>query len=56
MFMSQDVQYQVYAELMTPRGAFAREAGVGPVSPGTHPSVLLQPWQTAPISDSALHP
>ncbi len=65
MFMSQDVQYQIYAELMTPRGSCARPAASGPVitpaaaaatNSNPNPSVLLLQWQTAPISDSALNP
>ncbi|HTU23948.1 MAG TPA: DUF1559 domain-containing protein [Pirellulales bacterium] len=55
-FMSQDVQYQVYAELMTPRGAYARPAGSGPYNPGTAPTAALQAWQTAPVWDDPLGP
>jgi len=56
MFMSQDVPYQIYAELMTPRGAQARPAGSGPYVPGSNPNSVLQAWQTNPVSDSALNP
>jgi prepilin-type N-terminal cleavage/methylation domain-containing protein len=56
MFMSQDVTYQIYAELMTPRGAYARQAGAGPYVQGSQPSIYLQPWQTAPISANSLSP
>ncbi|HEX4144262.1 MAG TPA: DUF1559 domain-containing protein [Pirellulales bacterium] len=58
MFMSQDVSYEIYAELMTPRGSYARPAGVSPynVSPGVFPSPLLQTWQTLPISSDSLNP
>jgi prepilin-type N-terminal cleavage/methylation domain-containing protein/prepilin-type processing-associated H-X9-DG protein len=64
-FMSQDVAYQIYAELMTPRGAFARVPGSGPLvsqaaaaasGSNPNPSGLLQNWQMAPVSDSALSP
>ena len=55
--MSQDVTYQIYAELMTPRGAYARPPGSGAVVPGTQPEpVALQNWQMAPISGSSLTP
>ncbi|HTU23947.1 MAG TPA: DUF1559 domain-containing protein [Pirellulales bacterium] len=56
MFMSQDVQYQIYAELMTPRGAYARPPLSGPYVQGTAPTLYLQSWQTAPISSDSLNP
>ena len=57
MYMSQDVAYQIYAEMMTPRGAYARPAGGGPMtSQGVQPSTSLQTWQTAPISATSLSP
>ncbi len=59
MFMSQDVTYQIYAELMTPRGAYARYPGGingGVYTPGTNPTQALQNWQTTPISSSSLSP
>ena len=56
-FMSQDVAYQVYAELMTPNGPFARMPGSGAVQPGgANPSSALQQWQMAPISAASLNP
>ena len=55
-FMSQDVTYQIYAELMTPRRAQARPSGTGPYTPGVIPNTYLQSWQTSPISDSSLSP
>ena len=55
-FMSQDVSYQIYAELMTPYGKYARIPGSRPVVQGSIPSVLLQNWQTAPISADSLSP
>ncbi|HEX4144264.1 MAG TPA: DUF1559 domain-containing protein [Pirellulales bacterium] len=54
MFMSQDVAYQVYAQLMTPRGSHARPAGSGPYVAGSNPSPALQTWQGAPISAESL--
>ena len=57
MFMSQDVTYQIYAELMTPRGAYARMPGSGPVNPTIPvPPLQLQNWQMSPISASSLSP
>jgi prepilin-type N-terminal cleavage/methylation domain-containing protein/prepilin-type processing-associated H-X9-DG protein len=62
-FVSQDVTYQVYAELMTPRGSFARPpvgaSGTGAVVVGggsPFPTTTLQQWQTKPISTSDLNP
>ncbi|HTU23949.1 MAG TPA: DUF1559 domain-containing protein [Pirellulales bacterium] len=55
-FMSQDAPYQIYAELMTPRGGWARAPGSGPVVQGKNPSTFLQSWQTAPVSDDVLNP
>jgi prepilin-type N-terminal cleavage/methylation domain-containing protein/prepilin-type processing-associated H-X9-DG protein len=55
-FMSQDVKYQIYAELMTPCGAKARPAGSGNYTQGTCPNLQLQTWQTAPISSDLLNP
>ena len=55
-FMSQDVTYQIYAELMTPRGSHARQPGSGPYVAGSNPSPALQNWQTAPIPPAALGP
>jgi prepilin-type processing-associated H-X9-DG protein len=54
MFMSQDVAYQVYAQLMTPRGSHARPAGSGPYVAGSNPTAALQAWQGAPIPPAAL--
>jgi prepilin-type processing-associated H-X9-DG protein len=56
LFMSQDVAYQVYAELMTPRGSHARPTGSGPYVAGSNPSQALQKWQTAPLSSESLSP
>jgi prepilin-type N-terminal cleavage/methylation domain-containing protein/prepilin-type processing-associated H-X9-DG protein len=56
MFMSQDVSYHIYAELMTARGAYARPAGSGPYTQGSHPTLLLQQWQTSAISSDSLNP
>jgi prepilin-type N-terminal cleavage/methylation domain-containing protein/prepilin-type processing-associated H-X9-DG protein len=56
LYMSQDVQYQIYAELMTPRGANARPPKFGPVVQGSMPLPLWQQWQTAPISADSLSP
>jgi prepilin-type N-terminal cleavage/methylation domain-containing protein/prepilin-type processing-associated H-X9-DG protein len=55
-FMSQDVTYQIYAELMTPCGAKARPAGSGNYTQGVSPTPQLQNWQTAPISSNMLSP
>jgi prepilin-type N-terminal cleavage/methylation domain-containing protein/prepilin-type processing-associated H-X9-DG protein len=58
-FISDQIAYDVYARLMTPRGAFARPPGTGPVvltGTGQNPSANLQPWQTKPISNNDLTP
>jgi len=55
-FMSQDVTYQLYAELMTPCGARARPAGSDATGIKPNPNSVLQAWQTNPVSDSALNP
>jgi len=55
-FMSQDVTYQTYAELMTPCGAPARPAGSANYTPGSIPTPQLQNWQTSPISSDKLNP
>jgi hypothetical protein len=55
-FMSQDVTYQIYAALMTPRGAYARLPGSGPYIAGKNPSPALQTWQAASISSQSLNP
>jgi prepilin-type processing-associated H-X9-DG protein len=54
LFMNEDVAYQVYAELMTPRGSHARPAGSGPYVAGSNPSAALQTWQGTPIPVEAL--
>jgi type II secretory pathway pseudopilin PulG len=55
-YMSQDVSYQIYAALMTPRGTTARLPGSGPYVAGSNPSPPLQNWQTTPISAESLTP
>jgi prepilin-type processing-associated H-X9-DG protein len=53
-FMSQDIAYQIYAALMTPRGSQARPPGSGPYAAGSNPSTALQTWQMVPVSAESL--
>jgi hypothetical protein len=56
-FLSQDIQYSVYARLMSPRGAMATVAGGLPTATITSntPTWPTTTW-TAPISETDLNP